>query len=570
MGTRQDLRSCLRGIDRSGYGAYKRTKGRWGFSNFELFIDHVQGDPFAAPSRLRIRVPQTVADFPKSLWRNRPRRIALEDAITRRLAAELARSTKGKRGSGHSGRFSVVDFGQCILPRTSVSINEKHVEAVVSCGLPAAGRRVLGRQAEQMLLTELPTVVERALIYANLDQQSLGVHVECGEDATALREQLQENNLVAFVAAGAILPRRSGVSDLPRHENVIPFVPPPSLTITLNRPNAGPIRGMRIPAGVTLIVGGGYHGKSTLLSALAQGVYNHIPGDGRECVVTTDAAVLIRSEDGRFVAKTDLSPFIRGLPDGTDTRCFLSDNASGSTSQAANIAEALEVRATLLLVDEDTSATNFMIRDQRMQELVVKAKEPITPFIDRVRQLYEKYGVSTILVMGGSGDYFEVADTVIMMDAYRPHEVTARAKEIANRLEQTRTRNEKTQLGTIRPRRPDLSSIRPRTRKGRIKIRASNNSLRLGKSTIDLSRIHQIAEPGQVRAIAYLLVYLAEHRQGLPPDGTIAELTSFLKKRIEHEDMWWFLPFRYGDITAPRRFELAAALNRLRTLRIIG
>jgi len=218
---------------------------------------------------------------------------------------------------------------------------------------------------------------------------------------------------------------------------------------------------MGIPAGVTLI-GGGYHGKSTLLSALAQGVYNHIPGDRRECVVTADVVVLIRAEDGRFVAKTDLSPFIRGLPDGTDTRCFLSDNASGSTSQAANIVEALEVRATLLLVDEDTSATNFMI-----------------------------------------------------------------------------------------------------------KIRASNNSLRLGKSTIVLSRIHQIAEPGQVRAIAYLLVYLAEHRQELPTAGTIAELSSSLERRIEREDMWWFLPFRYGDITAPRRFEFAAALNRLRTLRII-
>jgi predicted ABC-class ATPase len=420
-----------------------------------------------------------------------------------------------------------------------------------------------------MLLTELPTVVERALIYTNLDQQSLEVHVECGEDATALREQLQENNLVAFVAAGAILPRRSGVSDLPRHENVIPFAPPPSLTIALNRPNAGPIKGMGIPAGVSLIVGGGYHGKSTLLSALAQGVYNHVPGDGRECVVTADAAVLIRSEDGRFVAKTDLSPFIRGLPDGTDTRCFISDNASGSTSQAANIAEALEVRASLLLVDEDTSATNFMIRDQRMQELVVKAKEPITPFIDRVHQLYEEHGVSTILVMGGSGDYFEVADTVIMMDAYRPHEVTAKAKEIANRLGQTRTRDEATRIGTIRPRRPDLGSIHPRTRKGRIKVRTSNNSLRLGRSTIDLSRIHQIAEPGQVRAIAYLLVYLAEHRQELPTDGTIAELSSFLERRMEQEDMWWFLPFRYGDIAAPRRFELGAALNRLRTLRII-
>lgn len=566
MERHEALRKLLHQIDGAGYGAYKRLRGAWAFPDFTLLVDHVQGDPFASPSRLRVRVPQEVARFPRELFQSRPRRISLEDFLVRRLAHEIPRCTKGARGSGHSGRFSVVDFGQCILPRTAVQVTEEAVEAIISCGLPAAGRRILGREAEAMLLTELPELVRRALLYASLDPEAVRRHVECGEDAEALRGQLAEHGLVAFVAEGAILPRASGVSDRPLRTGAVLFSPPESLAVTLERPNAGSIRGMGIPEGVTLIVGGGYHGKSTLLSALAQGVYNHIPGDGREYVVTRREAVTIRAEDSRFVCGTDISPFIQNLPNGTDTRCFTTQNASGSTSQAANIVEALEVGAKVLLVDEDTSATNFMIRDERMQALVAKEKEPITPFIDKVRQLYEDLGVSTILVMGGSGDYFEVADTVIMMDAYRPRDVTEEAKRIAQALGRPRKREGGESFGTIRPRRPDLASIQPRTRKGKLKVQGSRTSLRLGNYTIDLSRLSQFAEVGQVRAVGYLLAWLAEHGEELGTDGTMASLMAALERRLEEEGLEAFLPARYGDLAEPRRFEVAAALNRLRTL----
>ncbi|RLE28901.1 ATPase [Candidatus Acetothermia bacterium] len=567
MRDHRELERILRRLNGKGYGAYKDIEGVWRFPDFVLFVDHVQGDPFATPSRLRVRVPMEVAGIPRDFYRNRPRKVALEDFLVRVLARWIPKLTKGNRGSGHSGRFAVVTFGQCILPRTAVWVTEDHVEAILAVGLPAAGRRILGHEAAEMLLSELPALVREGLLFRNLDKAALREHVACGEDAEALREQLRERKLVAFVAEGAILPRESGISDRPLKEGAVPFEPPPSLAVTLERPNRGPIRGMGIPEGVTLIVGGGYHGKSTLLSALAQGVYNHIPGDGREYVVTRREAVVIRAEDGRFVCGVDISPFIDNLPNGTDTRNFSTQNASGSTSQAANIMEALEAGAKVLLVDEDTSATNFMIRDERMQELVAKEKEPITPFLDKVKPLFRDYGVSSILVMGGSGDYFEVADTVIMMDAYRPVDVTERAKEIVRKHPLKRRPEGGEHFGPIPKRILDLSSIRARTPRGKLKIRATKMALQLGNSVIDLSRIHQIAEVPQARAIGYILAYISENARrfmGKP----LVEILDEVEHTLEREGLWPFLPARYGDLAAPRRFELAFALNRLRTLRL--
>ena len=195
-------------------------------------------------------------------------------------------------------------------------------------------------------------------------------------------------------------------------------------------PNNGEITGMGIRKGVTLIVGGGYHGKSTLLNALEYGIYNHIPDDGREFVVTNADAVKIRAEDGRSIQSLNIDPFISNLPFDQDTTEFSTANASGSTSQAANILEALEVGASTLLLDEDTLATNFMIRDIRMKTLIAKEKEPITPFVEHVRSLYEEKGISTVIVMGGSGDYFSLADVVIGMIEYSPHDLTSQAHQI--------------------------------------------------------------------------------------------------------------------------------------------
>jgi len=392
----------------------------------------VQGDPFASPSLLRVRVPQELAGFPPPLYSSPIRRVALEDYITRQFALAIRRFVKGNRGTGKSGMVAVDVGGQEILERTACVVDDLFVEVRFSAGLPAAGRTVLANEAYAIFYQEIPKLVQSALYYTALDEDAVRRHVEVAEDAQALRDQLEVRSLVAFVADGSVLPRESGISPRPMPSGqAVPFDSPPELRVELQAPNRGKMVGMGIPTGVTLIVGGGYHGKSTLLSALEMGVYNHIPGDGREYVVSRAEAVKIRAEDGRRVEGVDISPFISNLPFQKDTTAFSTDNASGSTSQAANIVEALEVGSRLLMMDEDSCATNFMIRDERMQKLVPKEKEPITPFIDQVQNLHQEHDVSTILVIGGSGDYFDVADTVLFMENYRPRVVTQRAHRIA-------------------------------------------------------------------------------------------------------------------------------------------
>jgi predicted ABC-class ATPase len=423
------LRRILSRIDGHGYKAYKEIEGSYAFSNFSLYLDHVQGDPFASPSKVRVRVPQAEAKLPEELFADSTRRLALEDVLARKVHSAIPKSTKGHRGTGKSGLIHIDAGGQEVLQRTALVVTSDWVEARLFVGLPATGRRVLGRQAEAMLCEELPKIAESGLVWSNLPQEEIAAFVACVENQEHIRKQLDALGLIAFVADGAILPRESGAADRPlNREQAIPFKSPDSLRVTVELPNSidgadggtNMLSGMGVPKGVTLIIGGGYHGKSTLLRALERGVYPHIPGDGREYVVTNPHAVKIRAEDGRRVEKVDINAFISDLPYGKPTTAFSSEDASGSTSQAANIIEALEVGARALLLDEDTSATNFMVRDARMQALVHKENEPITPFLDRVRELYERFNVSTVLVMGGCGDYFDVADTVIMMRNYLP------------------------------------------------------------------------------------------------------------------------------------------------------
>ncbi len=561
------LRSTLQRIDGRGYKAYKDIRGSYQGEGFVLSIDHVQGDPFAAPSRLRAVVPHEVAGFPPDLYARPIRRVALADYINR-VFANVCRKLEQRRGSGKSGLISIDRPGQEVLPRTAIIVGEEGIEARFRVGLPAAGRRILGREAEHLLLVDVPHVIRRAMLYASLNASNLRRYVETVEDAEALRKRLPDLGLVAFVADGAILPRRSGVDPRPLREGlVIPFESPPELRVRVELPNRGPITGMGIPRGVTLIVGGGYHGKSTLLNALELGVYNHIPGDGREFVVTDPAAVKIRSEDGRRVERVNISPFISNLPFGRDTTHFSSDDASGSTSQAANIIEALEAGATLFLLDEDTAATNFMIRDHRMQELVAKEKEPITPFLDKVRQLYTDLGVSTILVMGGSGDYFDVADRVIMMDEYRPHDVTERARAIAEKYRAERAPEGGEHFGALTPRVPLPQSLDPSKGRREVKITARGvKTILFGRHEIDLSAVEQLVDPSQLNAIGQALYYARERYM----DGrrSLREILLAVEQDIRERGLDVIDTRPMGEYAYFRRFELAAALNRLRTLRV--
>jgi predicted ABC-class ATPase len=566
MSNRETLRQLLLQLDGRGYKAYKEIKGRYKFPDFTLIVDRVQGDPFASPSQVRVQVPQSVAGFPHNLYQTRSREIALRDYLTRQFD-RAARNISSRRGTGKSGLIAITQIGQCVLERTSAFINDEWVEVRFIVGLPAHGRSISGRQAVQMLCEDIPQIVNQSLHYRSLDATVIGQHVETVEDADWLRQHLVERGLVAFIPDGVILPRRSGVDERPLLDDAVPFQSPETLRVEFTCPNQGLITGMGIPAGVTLIVGGGYHGKSTLLKAIELGVYNHIPGDGRELIVTHPAAVKIRAEDGRSIVGVDISPFINQLPQGRSTRQFSTTNASGSTSQAANIMEALEAGTQLLLVDEDTAATNFMIRDRRMQQLIAKDKEPITPFIDKVRQLYTDYGVSTILVMGGSGDYFDVADTVIAMENFEPIDVTQKAKAIAFANRTERTPEGGNQFGQITPRVPLPESIDPSRGQRDVKLKVRDvDEVVFGTEEIDLSAVEQIVEAGQLRAIAAAIVYAKENY--IDEHRTLPEILDRVMADIESEGLDSLSTLPEGNLVLFRRFELAAALNRLRSLKV--
>ena len=561
-----ELKSILQGIDGKGYKSYKALEDEYLFGEYTLFIDHVQGDPFASPSRIRVRVAQDIAGFPDDTYLNRSREIALRDFITRRFLEAINKVSKGHRGSGKSPLISIDNPGQEILERTSACLNESFVEVRFTVGLPAIGRKVAGREAEAIFFDELPQIINESLFFKNLDNEALYRHIKTSQDADFLRNELENLRLIAFVAEGSILPRESGVSPLPLTNKAIPFVSPDTLKMDVELPNKGQITGMGIPRGITLITGGEHHGKSTLLKAIELGIYNHIPGDGREYVVSNPNSVKIRAEDGRSVQSVDISPFISNLPFNKDTVSFSTEDASGSTSQAVNILEAVEVGADVLLIDEDTSATNFMIHDQNMQELVSKEDEPITPFIDKAKHLFNEYMVSTILVIGDSGDYFDIADFVIHMKDYKAEYVTLEAKEIAKRNLSGREPKGDGYFGTVVDRIPLPKSLD--ASKGRRNIKISPKGLHtiaFGTENIDLSSVEQIVAISQTNAIGDAIQYAKKYMDG---KKSMRQVTSLVMLDIGRAGLDVLNPHLYENYAEFRKLEFVAAINRLRTLKV--
>ena len=561
----QRLREKIRSLEGGSYKQYKSLKGEYRFPGFVLCVDHVQGDPFALPSRISAHIPHKVLDIPRHLWSNPDRQRACEDYLARTVNRLIREFVSTNCGSGRSGEVGISVNSQQVLKRNSVQLHANGLEVRITVGLPADGRRVLATEAEKILCDDIPKVIEGALLYEYLNANDIEAHVYTIEDQAVLRSELEEKNLVAFIADGARLPRRSGIDDRPLDTEVIAVDAPDSLAVELGLPNGGALRGLGIPKGVTLIVGGGFHGKSTLLHALERGVYDHIPGDGRELAVTRFDAMKVRAEDGRSIARLDISAFINHLPFDRDTVCFSTDNASGSTSQAANIIEALHGGSKLLLIDEDTSATNFMIRDARMQKLVTDDKEPISPFIARVRELYEKHGISSVIVMGGSGDYLSVADTVIMLDNYKIRDVTNRAHELAGELPRPANSCDMSMQSGRRPLLDSLSA----TRNNKDKITAFQiRELIFGEHEIDVSKLEQLVDQGQLETIGWMLYRLD---RDFDAQLSAADMCRQLVRKLDEQGLDSFTPFeRMGNFAVPRLQELLATLNRIRGIGWIG
>ena len=565
----ENLRKKLDRIDKKGYGAYQSLVGKYNFPYFTLVIDKVPKDPYAPPRSGIFRI-QVQRSHPKIIDANidsKIKEIAFRDFIARCFYQSIKKIKPKRRGTGHSGMISISFPGQLILERTSVIINKDIIEIRFYIALPAFGRRVNANGAREMLLQELPEIVFDSLFENNIDTQALIQHIQTAEDAEFLRTELESRNLVAFIADQSILPRKSGISDYPLdRRQAIPFLSPESLKLKIKLPNAGTISGMGIPKGVTLIVGGGFHGKSTLLNTIESAIYNHVPADGREQCASIAETVKIRSYSGRSIVKTNISPFIQNLPLEKDTSAFSTENASGSTSQAASIVEAIEAGAKVLLMDEDTCATNFMIRDKKMQELVHKKDEPITPFIDKVQQLYQERGVSTILVLGGAGDYFEVADNVIQMLKFKPLDVTKKAQQIIGHLPKKRASENTNGSFNITERIPLAKSINPyRGKKKRVKI-SGKYSIQFGNDTIDLTDVEQLIEQPQTRAVALAIEYA---RRYMNEQMGIKDLINQVEYDISQNGLDILGPRISGDLARFSILELAFALNQIRSLQVI-
>lgn len=567
MQSSAELKTLLNRIDHRGYPAYKDTKGTYQFPGYILSIDHVQGDPFASPSKVSVRVGGRTAGFPEELYREDHQRIALQDELTRQFGRRAEQFAFKAKGSGKSGLISVSRCGQEVLERTACRIDPKSGDVVLrmEIGFPANGRTINARELEKILFDFVPECVKYALFYKNMDAKRLRAIVDLAEDQHYIREMLPKLGLCAFVADGSILPRESGISARPMKGGVA-FRSPDELKVELDLPHRGKITGMGIRRGITLIVGGGYHGKSTLLKALELGVYDHIAGDGREYVITDDTAMKIRAEDGRSIRKNDISMFINDLPNGKDTVKFCTEDASGSTSQAANVVESIEAGASLLLIDEDTSATNFMIRDELMQRVIHRDMEPITPFIDRIRELYEDYGISTVIVAGSSGSYFHIADTIIQMDRYVPKDITVYAKKEAENFPMISAPEEPAA-------KPDLRRC-PWPDKAfrgndRIKMKTlGKEGVMINRETIDLRYVEQITDSEQVTALGYCVRYAQKHL--LDGRKDLRQIVAELEQAIEKGTLAALCESTssIACIARPRRQEIFACFNRCRNLKI--
>lgn len=558
--TSEELQRLLQSIDHKGYPAYKGLKGAWKFPEYLLVIDHVQGDPFAAPSSLHIEMDNSVAGFPLRYYREKCSRIALQDFLTRQFAGQFEQYNFKAKGSGKSGLLFISRCGQEVLERSACEMKREKWILRFQVGFPAFGRTIQSAELKKILFEFLPACIRNSLFFSKLEEEQVKDAVFLAEDQEEIRNILQKEGLVCFVANGSVLPRKSGVSELPMKGSVV-FQSPPEMEKTLQLPHLGLVRGMAVKKGITLIAGGGYHGKSTLLEAIQKGVYNHIKGDGREFVITEKTAVKLRAEDGRSIRDVDISLFINDLPNKKDTTSFTTEDASGSTSQAAAVIEGMEAGSRLFLVDEDTSATNFMVRDAFMQKIISKDREPITPFIARVRELYREAGISTIMVAGSSGAFFHVADSILLMDCYKAVDITAKVKEACKEEPAPVF-----QAPTFSS--PGFTRIFPawknRGRHEHMKIKSYGlESFSLDKESVNVHYLEQLSDPEQTQMLAYLLRFALE--EVIDGKKTVREIMGILSDQWEKEGFEAFCSsYVPCGLARPRIQEVYACLNRFR------
>jgi len=405
------------------------------------------------------------------------------DYLARKLYSSLAKVSE-RVGSGNSGYLGIPKLSNCILRRSSVDVKGRKLVLRFFVGLPAKGRRILGKEAEKIVYEKIPKVVRSIL---ETREEDIREQIELYEDQEFLRRWIRDNRIVSFIAEGSVLPRESSFSEKPLKTGK-PFRFEKSVTVSL--PSGRKVKGLAIPEGLTVITGGGYHGKTTILNSIQRGIYNHVKGDGRELVISRDC-VLVFAENGRIVNSVDVSSFISNLPTGERTDRFSTLNASGSTSMAASIIEAIELGVEVILIDEDTSATNLLYKDEIMERLV--RKDPIRQLCYQVRDIIEKTGTSFVIISGASSVFLPLADKIFLVENYEPREVETVCNDAERGVNNFKY-----------PRRREFRGV-DGLRKVKAKGYRISIDLERGKFELDLSSNPRIVEEGQVRLIARAL-----------------------------------------------------------------
>jgi len=562
----KELDKCVRSLVGQRCTDFKDIAGSYDFGDFVLTIDYVPDDPARFPVRLSVGVPLERAKFPKNVFNTKSREIAARDFLTRTFgscAIRYSLSVSGIRG----GRIYIDRHGQEILETSAVVVGNSFIEARFMVDLPVVRGKTLGTETLELFMNRIPKVVRMSLFFSTVDKDRLTSWLETVEDADNLRDMLKDRALAAFIADGSILSKRVSKKYQKFNEDkYVSFISPEELAMEIELPNRGKIRGMGIPAGVTLITGGMSHGKSTLIRALELGVYNHIPGDGRELVVTVPDAAGIRTEEGRRIEQVNISPFFpRILPAG-DPEHYSTSFASAPVSQAAAIMEALDIGTSLLLIDEDTSAASLMVRDSRMQALVPKSDDPVIPLVDVLPALRDRLNVSSIVIAAGFGDYIDCADTVIVVKDFKLSVITEKAKRIANNLSTDRISESSLRLPRLGIRCPLAQSLEPmKAQQPESQMLRGRGSVQYGDELIDLSRVNQLVSQSQARGISRGIAMVHRLMSG---SNSLREAINKVITRIEQVGLDSLSNRCMGDLAGFRAYELAAAVNRLKNLKI--
>ncbi len=351
MASEEVLRKTLKNADGKPFAKYKGIQNVFSLEGFEISFDEVQNDR-SGHTYARVRVPLKAAGFPEDVYGTPSRKVAFRDLVARRFwesARTRARSPipKTDGGEGYMPRP-----GQEILDRGCVAVTEYSLEARFSLDLPSTGGKVNASATEELVFGRIAGIVSDSMLFSAYKLSKMYNHVFTAENADFIRGNLGSRGLAAFVAEGSVLPRRE--DDMAPMIDAVPFSCDAAASVEFEVPNGDPVRGWGVPEGFTALVGPSRHGKSVLADAVFAGVYNHIPGDGREYVVSVPDAVYVMAEEGRPVTSDDMSSFISPAP-GLDPSKFDSARASSPASEFAAVAEAMELGSSLVVVDEGYS-----------------------------------------------------------------------------------------------------------------------------------------------------------------------------------------------------------------------